>query len=88
MKKKKRLHRNNTNRLKPKHERKYTTHKISSTFIWNAWLKLTKNQEKATSTLRLTFCYLKTFYLLHPRLSSGSNIAYSKKRAKKQVRLF
>ena len=86
--KKKRLHRNNTNRLNPKHGRKYTTHKISNTFISNAQLKLTKNQEKAKSTLRLTFCYLKTFYFLHPRLSSGSNIAHSKKRAKKQVRLF
>ena len=34
--KKKRLHRNNTNRLNPKHGRKYTAHKISNTFISNA----------------------------------------------------
>ena len=63
--------------------------KICNTFMSNNRLKLVKNQAKAKSyTLRLNICCLKIICSLHPRLSSKSNRAYSKKCAKKKVCLF
>ena len=39
---------------------------ISNTFIRNTRLKLAKNKEKLSNTLRLNFCYLKSNHPLHP----------------------
>ena len=40
---------------------------ISNIFINNARLKLAKNQENVTNTLKLNFGYLKIIHILHPR---------------------
>ena len=40
---------------------------ISNIFINNTRLKLAKNQENVTNTLKLNFGYLKIIHILHPR---------------------
>ena len=40
---------------------------INNTFITNARLKLAKNKQKLSNTLRMNFCYLKNIHIFHPR---------------------
>ena len=47
-----------------------------------------KTKQKLSTILRLNFRYLKIIHIIHPRYHPQDNRRYSKKYAKKQVRLF
>ena len=69
------------------YKKEYTLLYKSNAFVSNGRLKLAKNQAILSNTLRLKFFYLKILYS-SPTLSSKSNRAHPKKKAKEQVCLY